>query len=86
MCTVHLLQQYTPNQLCSTWFVLYRGDFIIVGDLMKSMTLLMYKPAEGALEVRARDLDSKWLSAIEMLDDDTYIAADNGNNLVSTMS
>lgn len=28
-----------------------RGDFVIVGDLMKSITLLFYKAAEGALEV-----------------------------------
>lgn len=38
--------------LCS----LCRGDFVIVGDLMKSITLLFYKAAEGALEVR----DSMW--------------------------
>ena len=31
-----------------------RGDFVIVGDLMKSITLLFYKAAEGALEVRLR--------------------------------
>ena len=27
-----------------------KGDFIIVGDLMRSMTLLVYKPMEGSLE------------------------------------
>jgi hypothetical protein len=58
------------------------GDFILVGDLMKSLTLLMYKAAEGSLEVRARDLDSKWLTALAALDDDTYAVADNCHNLV----
>jgi DNA damage-binding protein 1 len=53
-----------------------------VGDLMKSLTLLMYKAAEGSLEVRARDLDSKWLTALAALDDDTYALADNSHNLV----
>ena len=49
---------------------------------MKSITLLMYKPAEGQLEVRARDLSSRWLTALTVLDDDTYLAADNAFNLV----
>lgn len=30
-----------------------RGDHILVGDLMRSMSLLLYKPEEGALELRA---------------------------------
>lgn len=59
-----------------------RGDFVVVGDLMKSLTLLVYKAAEGSLEVRARDQDSKWLTALALLDDDTYVAADNSHNLV----
>lgn len=49
---------------------------------MKSLTLLMYKAAEGSLEVRARDLDSKWLTALAALDDETYTVADNSHNLV----
>jgi len=27
-----------------------KGDFILVGDLMKSITLLLYKPMEGTFE------------------------------------
>ena len=59
-----------------------RGGVILVGDLMKSLTLLMYTAAEGSLEVRARDLDSKWVTQLAALDDDTYALADNGHNLV----
>lgn len=33
-------------------------------------------------QVSARDQDSKWLTALALLDDDTFIAADNGHNLV----
>lgn len=33
-------------------------------------------------QVCARDQDSKWLTALALLDDDTFIAADNGHNLV----
>ncbi|KAI8467206.1 MAG: mono-functional DNA-alkylating methyl methanesulfonate N-term-domain-containing protein [Monoraphidium minutum] len=71
----------TPVQVLSLYLAA-RGDFILVGDLMKSLTLLMYKAAEGSLEVRARDLDSKWLTALAALDDDTYALADNSHNLV----
>lgn len=59
-----------------------RGDFIVVGDLMKSISLLQYKPSEVALEVRGRDLSSRWLTALAALDEDTYLAADNECNLV----
>ncbi|KAF8072489.1 DDB1A [Scenedesmus sp. PABB004] len=59
-----------------------RGDYVVVGDLMNSITLLEYKAAEGALEVRARDQESKWLTALALLDDDTYVAADNSSNMV----
>eukprot|EP00798_Chlamydomonas_sp_ICE-L_P003904 gene3904-13974_t len=31
-----------------------RGDFVVVGDLMRSVSLLMYKQEEGTLELRAR--------------------------------
>lgn len=27
-----------------------KGDFILVGDLMRSITLLLYKPMEGTFE------------------------------------
>ena len=31
------------------------GDFILVGDLVRSMTLLQYKTMEGSFEKIARD-------------------------------
>ncbi|KAK3268004.1 DNA damage-binding protein 1, partial [Cymbomonas tetramitiformis] len=58
-----------------------RGDFIVVGDLMKSISLLMYKPEEGIIEERARDYNGAWISAVDVLDDDTYIGAENSFNL-----
>jgi hypothetical protein len=52
-----------------------RGDFIVVGDLMKSISLLLYKPVEGAgtIEEIARDYNPNWMTAVEVLDDDTYL-------------
>ncbi|KFK28706.1 hypothetical protein AALP_AA7G036100 [Arabis alpina] len=58
-----------------------RGDFIAVSDLMKSITILIYKHEEGVIEERARDCNANWLSAVEILDDDTYLGADDCYNL-----
>ncbi|XP_078433681.1 DNA damage-binding protein 1a-like [Wolffia australiana] len=62
-------------------FVQTRGDFIIVGDLMKSISLLLYKHEEGAIEERARDYNANWMTAAEILDDDVYLGAENSFNL-----
>jgi len=59
-----------------------RGDFIIMGDLMKSISLLTYRPGDSpSLEEIARDYDGKWMTAVEALDDDHYIGAENAFNL-----
>ncbi|KAM5587538.1 hypothetical protein ABKV19_006127 [Rosa sericea] len=62
-------------------YVQTRGDFIVVGDLMKSISLLIYKHEEGAIEERARDYNANWMSAVEILDDDVYLGAENFYNL-----
>ena len=97
----HILALYTQT----------RGDFIVVGDLMKSISLLVYKVPltvrlmhcsicefcisiantnvilsfeqheESAIEERARDYNANWMTAVEMLDDEAYIGAENGYNL-----
>ncbi|CAG9859415.1 unnamed protein product [Phyllotreta striolata] len=58
-----------------------KGDFILVGDLMRSMTLLQYKTMEGSFEEIARDYNPNWMTAIEILDDDTFLGAENSYNL-----
>ena len=65
-----------------TFAVKTRGDWILVGDLMKSMSLLLYKPDEGAMDETARDFNANWMLAVAMLDDDeTYLGAENNLNL-----
>ncbi|GIL77367.1 hypothetical protein Vretimale_2808 [Volvox reticuliferus] len=59
-----------------------RGNLIVVGDLMRSVSLLSYNVEQGALEHRAADYNSGWTTAVEALDDDTYTYADNLLNLV----
>lgn len=58
-----------------------KGDFILVGDLMRSITLLQYKQLEGSFEEIARDYEPNWMTAIAILDDDTFLGAENNNNL-----
>jgi DNA damage-binding protein 1 len=48
---------------------------------MKSMNLLVYKAEEGVLEERAMDYGSAWMTAVEILDDDTFLGAENSFNL-----
>lgn len=62
-------------------YVESRGDFIVVGDLMKSVSLLVYKQEEGTIEDLATDFNTNWMTAVHILDDDTYLGAENSFNL-----
>jgi hypothetical protein len=62
------------------------GELIVVGDLMKSISLLQYKPpgADGeaaSIEEVAKDFDANWMTAVSTLDDDTFIGAEHEYNL-----
>lgn len=59
-----------------------KGDFILIGDLMRSMTLLNYKPMEMAIEEVARDFNPNWMTAVEILDDDNFLGAENSDNII----
>ena len=48
---------------------------------MRSMDLLVYRPEEALLELRAKDCNSAWMVAVEILDDDTFLGAENSFNL-----
>lgn len=58
-----------------------KGDFVLVGDIMRSMILLNYKQMEMNLEEIARDFQPNWMAAVEILDDDNFLAAENSFNL-----
>ncbi len=53
----------------------------VAGDLMKSMSVLAYKAEEGVLELRAVDYGSAWMTGVEVLDDDTFLGAEDSFNL-----
>lgn len=57
------------------------GEYIAVGDLMKSVSILKYHAAESRLEEVARDFNSNWMTAVAMLSDNTVIGAESGYNL-----
>lgn len=58
-----------------------RGDMIIVGDLMKSVTCLFYDPINKQLADHARDYDTHWMTAVESASSQVFIGADNNYNL-----
>jgi len=58
-----------------------RGDFILVGDMMKSMSLLVEK-SDGSIEQIARNPQPLWLRALSMISDDYFIGAEAAYNLV----
>lgn len=56
-------------------------DFVLMGDLMRSISLFEYKPLQSHFEEVARDFNPAWLTEIEILDDDTFLGAEHGHNL-----
>ena len=58
-----------------------KGDFVLIGDLMKSIMLLQYKTMEGNFEEIAKDCKPNWMTAIEILDDDVFLGAENSFNI-----
>ena len=48
---------------------------------MRSMTLLSYKALEGNFEEIARDFEPNWMTAVEILDDNTFLGEENSFNL-----
>ncbi|EIW81285.1 hypothetical protein CONPUDRAFT_56293 [Coniophora puteana RWD-64-598 SS2] len=56
-----------------------RGNLLLVGDAISSVTLLQYE--RGALQNVARDYSPLWPTSVEMLDERNVIGADNDCNL-----
>lgn len=58
-----------------------KGDFILTGDLMRSMSVLCYKSIEANLDEIAKDYKPNWMTAVEIINDDNFIGAENCYNL-----
>lgn len=55
------------------------GEFIVAGDMLMSMTLLRY--TDKKITEIARDSSMDMLTALEAIDDETFIASDNASSL-----
>ncbi|EPB68014.1 CPSF A subunit region [Ancylostoma ceylanicum] len=62
-------------------FIKVKGDQVLVGDLMRSMTILNYKAVESTFEEVAKDFRGMWMSAVEFIDAETALGAEAGHNL-----
>ena len=58
------------------------GDNVLVGDLLRSVTLLQYKANETTLEEVARDYNSNYMRAVEIIgDEEHFLGADDSGNI-----
>ncbi|VDM75949.1 unnamed protein product [Strongylus vulgaris] len=62
-------------------FIKVKGDQVLVGDLMRSMTILNYKAVESTFEEVAKDFRGMWMSAVEFIDAETALGAEAAHNL-----
>jgi DNA damage-binding protein 1 len=58
-----------------------RPQLAIVGDLMRSISLVQHYPEHNTLEEVARDFNANWTTAVSMLTNDVYLGGENWNNL-----
>ena len=58
-----------------------KGDYIVVADLIKSVTLLKFDVTSEKLIEMARDHETNWMTAIEVLDQDIILGGENHYNL-----
>ncbi len=48
---------------------------------MRSMSLLSYNSVENTVKEIARDFTANWMNAVEIIDDETFIGAENEGNI-----
>ena len=61
-----------------------RSPFILLGDLMKSVTLLRLETMGGKAEIEcvARDYAPLWMTSVSIFEDDWMFGAEDSGNLV----
>jgi DNA damage-binding protein 1 len=58
-----------------------KGDYVLIGDIMRSITLLRYVADENKFEVRARDYRPAYTTSAAILDDDLFLGTDSSLNV-----
>lgn len=83
----HILSQFVKSKIVSSSEkegVERRKEedpIAIVGDLMRSISVLQYSSQHKTLEEIARDYNANWTTAIEMISQEYFIGCENWNNL-----
>uniref|UniRef100_A0A915B6F3 DNA damage-binding protein 1 n=1 Tax=Parascaris univalens TaxID=6257 RepID=A0A915B6F3_PARUN len=62
-----------------------KNDVVLVGDLMRSLSVLAYKPMESSFEKIARDFVTNWMTACEIIDMETFLGAEIMFNLFTVV-
>lgn len=58
-----------------------RGDVLVMGDILQSITLISFNDDSSKLEEVARDFTCNYMRAIEIVDDNTFVGAEDNGNL-----
>jgi len=58
-----------------------RDQLAIIGDMVRSISVVKYYPEYETLEEIARDFNQNWVTAVEMLTSDIYLGAENFHNI-----
>lgn len=58
-----------------------RNQLILMGDLMRSMSLFSYKPLQAHFEEVARDFNPAWTTEVEILDDEHFLGFEHTKNI-----
>lgn len=65
--------------LIETMCLSVKDDFILAGDLIRSITLFKHTDVEPFLQEVARDFRPKWTSCTDILDDNTFLVGEKDN-------
>ncbi|XP_015373328.1 PREDICTED: DNA damage-binding protein 1-like [Diuraphis noxia] len=76
-----LVLRCTQNNNSISQYIKTNGKYILCGDVMKSLALFKYKTDEINLEKIVTDDCLKWSSAIEIIDNDLFMGAENDKYL-----
>ena len=50
------------------------NDYIVVADLMKSISILQYEALSDSITEIARDYNTNWMTALEIIEDELILA------------
>ncbi|XP_055345998.1 DNA damage-binding protein 1-like [Paramacrobiotus metropolitanus] len=77
-----LVTETAMTQFIMPVFFKTKGDFILVGDLMRSISVWLYRSAENKFDMIASDPFARWPTSAEFIDDDVYALMDDYGNLL----